>query len=230
MIRWVFALATFALPACAIEYRVPAADSGGSEDGDDDDADCSAPTESCGGACVDTLSDPDNCGECGRACAASEVCDAGECAASCSGGRSECTRSCVDLQTDALHCGDCTEQCEPGGSCVAADCIDSCNDSCVRDREICASGTCECRSGFTSCNGACVDLATDPQHCGACDRDCGGDPCGASDCRPSGCGDFPDQCSSSCTDVTSDPLHCGRCDDPCDGDEVCVDGDCDDPE
>jgi Stigma-specific protein, Stig1 len=39
---------------------------------------CSAPAVDCGGACVDVLSDPDNCGACGNVCA-SGLCQAGAC-------------------------------------------------------------------------------------------------------------------------------------------------------
>lgn len=41
-----------------------------------------------------------------------------------------------------------------------------------------------CTSGFTACGGACVLITSDSKHCGACDRDCQGQPCIASVCSP----------------------------------------------
>lgn len=106
---------------------------------------------------------------------------------------------------------------------------DECEDLCDDEREVCLPGnTCACRADFVLCDGVCVDLETDPAHCGECNRDCGGDPCGAGDCQPAGCGAFPDRCGDSCTDVMSDPLHCSECGRACDGDEMCIEGECDD--
>lgn len=42
-------------------------------------ADCSGGRESCGGGCVDTNTDPQNCGDCGEICAVNEVCSNGDC-------------------------------------------------------------------------------------------------------------------------------------------------------
>ena len=36
----------------------------------------------------------------------------------------------------------------------------------------------------TCCNDVCVDYATDPQHCGSCENDCGGGACSAGMCQP----------------------------------------------
>lgn len=103
-----------------------------------------------------------------------------------------------------------------------------CEHICDDAREVCVAGACACREGFVDCDGRCVDLETDPAHCGECNRDCGGVPCGGGECRPEGCGAFADQCGNSCTDVSLDPLHCSECGRTCDGDEICVDGDCED--
>jgi hypothetical protein len=40
----------------------------------------------------------------------------------------------------------------------------------------------ECRPGFVICDGACVDLDSDPAHCGACGRDCGAFACSEGMC------------------------------------------------
>jgi len=45
-----------------------------------------------------------------------------------------------------------------------------------------------CTAEQTSCSGACADLRTDNQHCGACGNACGaGDACGGSMCWPRAC-------------------------------------------
>jgi hypothetical protein len=53
----------------------------------------------------------------------------------------------------------------------------------------------ECRDGFVSCDGVCVNLASDPDNCGACGDDCGAFTCERSECtdepRPDGGGDGP---------------------------------------
>jgi hypothetical protein len=48
----------------------------------------------------------------------------------------------------------------------------------------------ECRDGFTNCDGECVDLSSDPDHCGSCEDGCGAFTCEDSECteepRPDG--------------------------------------------
>lgn len=45
---------------------------------------CAAGETLCGAACVNTSTDPTNCGACGSACAASEICTSGTCSSGCS--------------------------------------------------------------------------------------------------------------------------------------------------
>lgn len=54
-------------------------DSGGGGGGDE----CTAPTTKCGDACVNTQNDAKNCGTCGKACDAGQVCGNGACASTC---------------------------------------------------------------------------------------------------------------------------------------------------
>jgi hypothetical protein len=76
-----------------------------------------------------------------------------------------------------------------------------------------------------TCGGdACVDLETDPQHCGACDNVCPvGVPCNAGSCV---CPEGQEICTGACVDTQSDPQNCGRCGSPCAPDEVCWMGVC----
>jgi hypothetical protein len=209
--------------ACVVEYSVIDETGTGTTAGDDD---CPGATVRCGEACVDPASDPDHCGGCGQACAAGDVCDVGACTSECGEGRDVCARACVVLQSDPLHCGSCGETCDLDGACVAGDCIDACNDECDAG-EICVGGSCECRAGLDRCNGDCVDLQTDAEHCGECGETCDEAPCGGGECQPAGCGTLT-LCGSSCVDLATDAMHCGECDRDCDGHGTCVAGDCED--
>jgi hypothetical protein len=143
-----------------------------------------------------------------------------------------CDGTCVDLRTDPEHCGQCSESCddpEHSGLCVAGDCEEGCSGLCDEDREICVEQVCVCREGFTVCGGSCVDLQTDPSHCGGCDEPCADQPCGDFECQPDGCPGFSAQCEDSCVDFDTDPLHCGECGSTCDPDKTCVLGECEDP-
>jgi streptogramin lyase len=96
-----------------------------------------------------------------------------------------------------------------------------------------ASSGPHCEQGETVCDGTCVELGSNPDHCGACGQRCpegrvcsGGNcqrdcPSGefdcAGQCRPTG-GSF-EVCGDQCVDTTDDPAHCGGCSQVCRGDE-----------
>ena len=187
---------------------------------------CAADQAVCSNTCVDLEEHPDHCGDCGIVCGLGEACDGAECRDGCRNGEIICDRYCVDVSLDEEHCGGCGNACGPGVACVDDNCGAQCEPECDRERERCADGTCVCRPGLTDCGGTCVDLERDPQHCGQCDRDCGGDACGDGDCVPPECTGFADACSGSCTDVEVDPLHCGQCGEPCDALQTCIMGEC----
>ena len=84
--------------------------------------DCPKAFKTCGEICVDTATDVANCGACGTACAAGQVCSAGTCATTCQTGLTACGGSCRDLQTDAANCGACGTACTPGLYCIAGAC------------------------------------------------------------------------------------------------------------
>jgi Stigma-specific protein, Stig1 len=111
----------------------------------------------CGGICVDTSTDSNNCGRCGNQCPNGEVCCNGSCVTAISGGycwstgygcqfgMAECTPGvCQDVQSDPLNCGACGVQCDA-------------------ETQVC-------------CAGECADLSTDANNCGACGTAC---PAGA---------------------------------------------------
>ena len=82
-----------------------------------------------------------------------------------------------------------------------------------------------CDEGQTACpDGACVDLATDPDHCGDCDVACPPEaPCQAGFCI---CPGDAVACGTECVDTSASPLHCGACDVACGAGADCVDGVC----
>lgn len=70
----------------------------------------------------------------------------------------------------------------------------------------------------TFCGDDCVDLATNPQHCGACFQPA---PAGGT-C--SGCPGGTTSCAGACVDVSSDLFHCGGCNQPVPVGGSCVGG------
>jgi len=124
-----------------------------------DASSCAQGLEVCQQMCVDTTSDPANCGTCDLACSGSEVCYDGGClAGGCPGGTTDCGGACVDTTSSSAHCGDCTTTCGTNRTCSASACV--------------------CVAGLTDCGGACVDTDTNTAHCGGCNSPCGaGEAC-----------------------------------------------------
>ena len=169
---------------------------------------CGAGTTTCAGGCVDLGKDPGNCGACGKACAASEVCSSGLCAPVCGGGTTKCGSSCADLTRDSSNCGSCGHGCLAGETCTAGSCA-----------VVCPSGT-------TKCGAACVDLAKDPGNCGACGTACGGATVCVGGACSVVCGGGTTKCGSSCVDTATDPANCGGCGVKCGGCTSCSAGAC----
>jgi hypothetical protein len=66
------------------------------------------------------------------------------------------------------------------GSGGAAGAGDGCAPACGQG-ERCEAGNCVCAEGLSPCSDACVDLRTDPNHCGSCTHTCD-DGCSAGRC------------------------------------------------
>jgi hypothetical protein len=158
----------------------------------------------CGGACVNTGSNPDNCGACALACGVGGTCFDGFC-------------------SDGLFsaCGiDGGAQCAPGLACAT---LTSCEPlSCAghSNGDSCFFGTTESGSDIGMCCGQrCVDLSQDPQNCAGCGI-----------VSPTGlCPVYPNEInciSQACADLSTDPQHCGNCLIACPAGQTCSGGTC----
>jgi hypothetical protein len=130
-------------------------------------------------------------------------------------GAARCVGECVLLSVDPGNCGACGILCESGQSCVDGACQGCVGADCSMD----------CPGGLVDCgDGTCVDLMSDPDHCGACGAACGAvQTCVGGACQcPSG----TLSCGSSCVDIAGDPQNCGSCGSACAPGETCSGGEC----
>ena len=205
------------------------------------DAGCNAV---CDGGCVNTLTDPRNCGGCGMVCPAAPAnaaitCTMGRCNTpmQCLPGFADCDglagNGCeVNIGTNPDHCGMCRRVCPSAPNANAA----------------CLEGNCglACVMGFGDCdgnaaNGCEIDIRRTATHCAACGRVCtlGRETLNASPaCVDSACsfacgagwGDCDGMRANGCeTDVTTDRRNCGACGTACDAPNAsgsCVAGRC----
>jgi len=136
-----------------------------------DDGTCRQGLSTCGASCVDTFSDPDNCGGCGIACGPGKVCQLAECQDTCFAGYTACDGACVSLSSDDLHCGSCDNYCSGDQHCG--------NNACFS----CPANTTACL-GPTGRYWSCADFQTDNLNCGSCGVRCDqGQRCTAGNCR-----------------------------------------------
>ena len=154
---------------CLVSFASPAA------------ANCPSPQVTCGGECVDTFRDEENCGGCGIKCARAEECDRGSCELVCPDVQLACGDICVTPAYNPLHCGRCGKRCD--------------------DDQYCKRGSCEslkieapaggCPAMQEMCDGRCRDTNVDPSHCGSCGKRCpSGHLCERGQCQPVSCIDM----------------------------------------
>ena len=106
---------------------VEVGDAGVMDAGGPDALVCPSMELACDGGCL--ANDVQNCGACGKTCAApsngAAACNASAgsyaCGISCNPSYTHCATSCVDLQTDAKNCGSCGHDCL-AGTCSAGKC------------------------------------------------------------------------------------------------------------
>ena len=114
---------------------------------------CRMGTNRCGTGCADYTSDRRNCGGCGQACAAGQVCAASACV--CQAGSTSCDGRCVTTATDPTACGACGTACAAGQVCELSQC-----------KSTCTLGV------STRCGDSCVDTTSDVANCGGCAQAC----------------------------------------------------------
>ena len=158
----------------------------------------------CGGTCVNTGTNSNNCGACGVACGG--TCSGGVC--TCSGGtQTNCGGTCTDVNgDDRNNCGGCgTAGYACSGYCSAGICSNGTNMACPSATPANCGGTC------TNVNGS------DPNNCGGCGYVCpSGHTCSGGLCD-GGYSDIqcPDagyvDCNGTCINVQNDRNNCGGC-------------------
>lgn len=90
-----------------------------------------------------------------------------------------------------------------------------------------ADATMSCNADLDTCDGECVDLMSDDDHCGSCKNSCTApEVCSGGSCQ-SPCTDGFTNCDGTCVDLETDEGHCGDCTDAaCASGELCEGGAC----
>lgn len=151
----------------------------------------------------------------------------------CGAGELDCGGTCVNPSNDPSHCGGCANACDATQSCISGVCtggsgsvLGNPND-CGASHAVCASlqiclgGACLCRMPYTDVGGTCIDLASDPNNCGAPGHVCPG-RCASGVCVPGDCPAGLTSCDGACVDLRRDPGNCGDCGNTCSGSQLCI--------
>ncbi|HKQ67782.1 MAG TPA: hypothetical protein VJT73_00510 [Polyangiaceae bacterium] len=196
------------------------------------DLQCKANYTKCSNnTCVNTASDPKNCGTCGHDCTAlanvgtatGVTCSAGKCvvpASACSTGHAHCTANPDDgCETDITKAATCN----------------SCVNKCPVDNPVCTPSGCKnsCPANApTLCNGTtCSNLDNDASHCSDCAKACvqpasgGTTTCDSRKCVVH-CFDGSPECAGNCPNYQTDSKNCGTCGHVCAAGTTCKSGQC----
>jgi hypothetical protein len=180
---------------------------------------CPAGTTNCGGSCINTQNNQQNCGFCGRSCDvqnATSSCTMGMCQLTrCAAGFGNCdgffANGCeTDLNTSAANCGACNTQCFGAAGQFAMCTMGACIRTCAAGR-----GDCDMNNN----NGCETNIDTSVQHCGACGMACNtprATPnCNNGMCTIGSCNAGFGDCNRMVVDGCEAPLNtvanCGAC-------------------
>ena len=97
-------------------------DSGGGIDSGVEMLNCRPTEDICGESCVNTQTDPANCGACETACGMGQVCSLGSCGDDCDMGLENCDGACADTDRDPANCGGCGTTCSDTQACLGGTC------------------------------------------------------------------------------------------------------------
>lgn len=165
---------------------------------------CSAGSECCSGYCAVYGASGNQCETCSYTL--------------CSG------YECADTNVNDFHCGTCGNACTGGTHCWDGQCSNciphqypgcAVNSDCCNPSDYChSSGSCQSCAQTVCGDGLCVDVSSDPLHCGACNTSCGsGEYCylgGCVTCTPPGydCLTGSDCCSGTCISLGASGNMC----------------------
>jgi len=182
-----------------------------------DEPDAGPPVvDNCNGSCVDTTTDPLNCGYCGNICVSGGCIlnDAGAGVCNCPLPYTQCGSDCFDTYGDIRHCGSCDNDCS-----LAAQGIGDGGAELT-----CNVGNCYCGPtglGHICPGPICSTLDNDPHNCGSCGHVCQApaQECFNSTCTCPGletlCGSPDAGILPYCIDTLQDGASCGACGNIC---------------
>jgi Glycosyl hydrolases family 2/Glycoside hydrolase family 2 C-terminal domain 5/Glycosyl hydrolases family 2, TIM barrel domain/Glycosyl hydrolases family 2, sugar binding domain/Domain of unknown function (DUF4982) len=151
------------------------------------------------------MTDPQNCGGCGKTCATGEACQNGSC--QCQPPLFTCNGNCVS--SDVMHCGNCQTACADGQVCSGG----ACASGCMPTETECPDHTCIVTNG------------NDPLNCGGCAMACPASAsCNAGQCGCPGAGQM--LCGSGCVVTDTSTANCGSCGHACATGQTCAGGVC----
>jgi hypothetical protein len=176
---------------------------------------CPSGLTTCGANCRDITNDRANCGGCGMACGAGQVCSGGRCVGACAAEQTRCSAGCTNTAFDPNNCGECGFVCGAGFGCSGGAC-----------RPLVGVDAGACAPPAILCNGSCIDPRNDNANCGVCARTCGEDRTCAGGVCTQACAPGQTRCGSACTLLDSDSMNCGSCGNACPMGQVCFMSQC----